>query len=65
MADEFFRAFAEQIGNGMATAGEVVAGSQLVDYKRKRDKLEGLALGPGLWIAGLIAIVAVLWWLSS
>jgi hypothetical protein len=65
MADEFFRAFAEQIGNGMATAGEAVAGSQLVDDKRKRDKLEGQALGPGLWIAGLIAIVAVLWWLSS
>ena len=65
MADEFFRAFAEQIGNGMATAGEAVAGSQLVDDKRKRDKIEGRALGPGLWIAGLIAIVAVLWWLSS
>ena len=65
MADEFFRAFAEQIGNGMATAGEAVAGSQLVDDKRKGDKLEGQALGPGFWIAGLIAIVAVLWWLSS
>ena len=65
MADEFFRAFAEQIGNGIATAGEAVAGSQLVDDKRKRDKLEGQALGPGFWIAGLIAIVAVLWWLSS
>ena len=65
MADDFFRAFAEQIGNGMATAGEAVAGSQLVDDKRKRDKLERQALGPGFWIAGLIAIVAVLWWLSS
>ena len=65
MADEFFRAFAEQIDNGMATAGEAVAGSQLVDDKRKRDKTEGQALGPGLWMAGLIAIVAVFWWLSS
>ena len=65
MADEFFRALAEQIGNGMTTTGEAVASSQLVDDKRKTDKPEGQALGPGLWIAGLIAIVAVLWWLSS
>ena len=65
MADEFFRAFAEQIGNGMTTTGEAVVNSQLVDDKRKTDKPEGQALGPGLWIAGLIAIVAVLWWLSS
>ncbi|SVE26451.1 uncharacterized protein METZ01_LOCUS479305, partial [marine metagenome] len=65
MADEFFRAFAEQIGNGMTTTGEVGGNSRLVEDKRKTDKPEGQALGPGLWIAGLIAIVAVLWWLSS
>jgi len=65
MADEFFGAFAKQIGNGVTSAGETVASSQLIDNKEKTEKSDGQALGPGLWIAGLIAIVAALWWLSS
>jgi len=65
MADEFFGAFAEQIGNVMASTGETIASSQLIDDKGKADRADGQALGPGLWIAGLIVIVAALWWFSS
>ena len=38
MADEFFGAFAEQIGSGATCTGEVVASNQLVNDREKTDK---------------------------
>jgi carbon monoxide dehydrogenase subunit G len=65
MADDFFGAFADQISNGRPLAGKAAERSQLGDDSGETGKSNGQALGPGLWITGLIAIVAVLWWLSS
>ena len=65
MADDFFGALAVTIGNEGPSSEEKIKSNNTATGAAKQDKDDGVGLKPGIWIAGLIAVMAILWWANS